>query len=209
MNRINIIKVLSVLAFCVFVLFSFYDKEVNNPYQIGDKVENFSLPNIDGTEVQLYKDYQNTKGVIVIFTCNTCPYAIAYEDRIIALHEKYANMGYPVLAINPNDPVAQPGDSMEEMQIRAKEKGFSFPYVLDKGQGVYPQFGATKTPHVFLLNNEKGDLVVRYIGAIDDNHKDASQVKEPFLDNAIQALMNGREVVTKETKAIGCTIKTQ
>jgi peroxiredoxin len=177
-------------------------------YKIGDQVDNFTLKNIDGKMVSL-SDYETEKGVILIFTCNTCPYAIAYEDRIIALHDKYAKKGYPVLAINPNDPEAQPGDSFDEMKIRAKEKGFTFPYLLDEGQKVYPKFGASRTPHVFLLKNRNTNFTLEYIGAIDDNYKDAKQVKIRFLENAIQALNEGKEVNPKITKAIGCTIKTK
>lgn len=152
-------------------------------------------------------DFSEEKGVIVIFTCNTCPYAVAYEDRINDLHAKYASKGYPVLAINPNDPSVQPGDSLEEMKKRKKEKSFQFNYLLDVDQKVYPQFGATKTPHVFLLQNTDKKPQLKYIGAIDDNYKDASQVKEKFLENAIESLENNEEINPQETKAIGCTIK--
>lgn len=199
---------LIVTALVAFALFSFFKPTSEAKYQLGDKVENFKLPNIDGSYVSL-SDYSNQNGVVVIFTCNTCPYAVAYEDRIIALHEKYKNQGFPVLAINPNDPEVQPGDSMNEMQKRAEEKGFTFPYLLDQGQKIYPKFGATKTPHVFLLDNEEGSFVLKYIGAIDDNYKDASQVKIHFLEDAISALQNDTPIKMNETKAIGCTIKTK
>ncbi len=195
----------------IFTLLSFMKPKASSfvdAYKIGDQVDNFTLKNIDGKMVSL-SDYETEKGVILIFTCNTCPYAIAYEDRIIALHDKYAKKGYPVLAINPNDPEAQPGDSFDEMKIRAKEKGFTFPYLLDEGQKVYPKFGASRTPHVFLLKNRNTDFTLEYIGAIDDNYKDAKQVKIRFLENAIQALNEGKEVNPKITKAIGCTIKTK
>ena len=115
-------------------------------------------------------------------------------------------MGYPVIAINPNDPAVQPADSFDAMKDRAAEKGFPFVYLFDEGQKVYPKFGATKTPHVFLLDADK---VVRYIGAIDDSAKDASQVEEKYLENAIIALNEGKEINPKETKAIGCSIKSQ
>lgn len=176
-------------------------------YKVGDVVVDFKLPNIDGKQYAM-ADFTDAKGFVLIFTCNTCPYAVAYEDRIIELHEKFAPKGYPVVAVNPNDPKAQPKDSMEDMRVRAAEKGFNFLYLQDVGQEVYPKFGATKTPHVFLLNKENEQLVLKYIGAIDDNYKDASQVQEKFLEDAIQALLNGEEIKTTETKAIGCTIKT-
>lgn len=127
-----------------------------------------------------------------------------YEDRIIDLAKKYKSKGYVLLAINPNDPVAQPDDSFEKMQVRAKEKKFSFPYLFDEGQKIYPQYGATKTPHVFLLDKNR---VVKYIGAIDDNVEDAKAVKEHYLENAIAALEKGQEPNPSTTKAIGCSIK--
>jgi peroxiredoxin len=151
-------------------------------------------------------DYKDAKGFIVVFTCNTCPFAIKYEDRINALAKKYTPKGYVLLAINPNDPEAQPADTYELMQAKAKDKGFAFPYLVDEGQKIYPQFGATKTPHVFLLDK---NLIVKYIGAIDDNSDDASAVKEKFLENAIRALDNGSEPTPALTKAIGCSIKTK
>uniref|UniRef100_UPI0030D8670C thioredoxin family protein n=1 Tax=uncultured Planktosalinus sp. TaxID=1810935 RepID=UPI0030D8670C len=152
-------------------------------------------------------DYKNAKGYIVIFSCNTCPYVVAYEDRMIQLHNKYSTMGFPVIAINPNNPELSPGDSFEKMQERSREKSFPFAYVFDKKQEIFPQYGATRTPHVFLLEKTDRGNIVRYIGAIDDNFRDASAVKEKFLENAIQALMDNQDVSVKTTKAIGCTIK--
>lgn len=174
-------------------------------YQIGDVAEDFSLKNIDGSMVSL-ANYPDAKGFIVIFTCNHCPFAVAYEDRIIDINKRYAPQGYPVIAINPNDPVVQPADGFEKMQDRAAEKGFEFPYLLDEGQHVYPKFGATRTPHVFLLDS---DRVVRYIGAIDDNYQDAEAVEVHYLEDALEALKAGKSPEPAVTKAIGCTIKAQ
>ena len=175
-------------------------------YNIGDKAEDFSLKNVDGTMVSM-ADYPNAKGFIIIFSCNHCPFVVAYEDRMIELHNKYEPKGFPVIAINPNDPEAQPQDSFEKMIERSNEKNFPFAYVFDDGQKVYPKFGATRTPHVYLLNKVGSDLIVEYIGAIDDNHNDASQVEEHFLANAIDALLAGKKPPVRETRAIGCTIK--
>jgi len=174
--------------------------------KIGDSAPDFNLKDVDGKMVSM-ANYENAKGFIVIFTCNTCPYSIAYEDRIIALDKKYKDEGYPVIAVNPNDPAAQPGDSYALMQERAKEKGFTFPYLLDVGQEVYPKYGATRTPHVFLLQKEAGELIVKYIGAIDNNSKDASQVTEKFTENAVDALLAGKAIEKTTTRAIGCSIK--
>lgn len=172
----------------------------------GDEAPAFSLKNVDGKMVSL-SDYANQKGVIVIFTCNHCPYSVAYEDRIIALDRKYKPMGWPVLAINPNDPAVQPADSYEKMQERAREKGFTFPYLFDEGQKIFPQYGATRTPHVFLLQNEGGKFVVRYIGAIDNNYDDANKADVKYVEQAIAALEAGKKPSPEVTKAIGCTIK--
>ncbi len=179
---------------------------VNDGYKIGDVVSDFKLKNVDGNMVSL-SDYDDAKGFIITFTCNTCPFAIAYEDRIKALDTKYASKGYPVIAINPNNPKAQPGDSFKAMQMQAKEKGYTFPYLVDEGQHIYPKFGATKTPHIFVLQKTKQGNVVKYIGAIDDNYKDASAVKTKYVENAVDALLKGEDVKEKETKAIGCSIK--
>ena len=175
-------------------------------YKVGDKATDFRLKNVDGNYVSM-SDYPDAKGFVVIFTCNHCPYAVAYEDRIIELDKKYKPKGFPVIAINPNDPAAEPRDSYELMQVRAREKGFTFPYLFDDGQKVYPVYGATRTPHIYLLNRVGSDLVVAYIGAIDDNYRDASAVEEPFLSDAIDALLAGQKPDPDFTRAIGCTIK--
>ena len=175
-------------------------------YSVGDVATDFSLKNVDGKMVRL-ADFNSAKGFIVIFTCNHCPFAKAYEDRIIALDKKYKPQGYPVIAINPNNPVKAPDDSYELMQRRAKEKGFPFPYLFDDGQKIYPQYGATKTPHVYLLQKTDKGNIVKYIGAVDDNYEDESAVKQKYVEQAIEALQNGKDIQTKETKAIGCSIK--
>jgi peroxiredoxin len=175
-------------------------------YQVGDKAADFKLKNIDGKWVSL-GDYKDAKGFIVIFTCNHCPYAKAYEDRIVALDKKYAPEGFPVIAINPNDATAYPDDSYENMQKRAKEKGFTFPYLYDEQQTVYPQYGATRTPHIFILAKAGDEMTVEYIGAIDDNYEDASKVTIKYVENAVDALLAGNKPEVTSTKAIGCSIK--
>ncbi len=175
-------------------------------YGIGDAAADFSLPGVDGRKVNL-ADFGDAKGFIVVFTCNTCPYAKAYEDRIIALDKKYKSQGYPVIAINPTDPATQPKDNLEAMKVRAKEKGFTFPYLQDEGQKVYPQYGATRTPHVFVLKKDDDRNIVKYIGAIDNNYEDASQVSDRYVEEAVDNLLIGREVVRSKTVAIGCSIK--
>lgn len=175
-------------------------------YNVGDQASDFKLKNVDGKFVSL-ADYPDAKGFIIIFTCNHCPYAKAYQDRIIALDKKYKLLGYPVIAISPNDPEIVPEDSYENMVLVAKEKGFTFPYLFDGTQEVYRKYGAKRTPHVYLLEKEAGGLIVRYIGAIDDNYEDAALVKTPYLANAVDALLAGKTPDPTFTKAIGCSIK--
>lgn len=175
-------------------------------YKIGDEATDFSLTGTDDKQHSL-SDYSDAKGFIVIFTCNHCPYAKAYEDRIVALDKKYKKLGYPVIAINPNDASVQPEDSFDLMKVRAQEKGFTFPYLVDKDQKIFPQYGATKTPHVFVLQKENGKNIVKYIGAIDNNHEDANDVSEKYVEAAVDALLKNEPIKQTETVAIGCTIK--
>ncbi|MEJ5317536.1 MAG: thioredoxin family protein [Tenuifilum sp.] len=174
--------------------------------KIGDKAPDFRLKNVDGKMVSL-ADYTQAKGFIVIFSCNHCPFVKAYEDRMIALHEKYASKGFPVIAINSNDPEVVPEDSFDKMVERAQQKKFPFVYLFDEGQKIYPLYGATRTPHVYILSKKANDLVVEYIGTIDDNYKDASAVKEKYVENAVDALLSGKKPAVTETKAVGCSIK--
>jgi len=175
-------------------------------YKVGDKATDFKLKNVDGKEVSL-KDFPNAKGFVVVFTCNNCPYAQAYQDRLIDLDKKYKSKGFPVIAINSNDPQLSPEDSYDKMIVRAKEKKYSFPYLFDETQNVYRTYGAQKTPHTYLLQKENNDLIVRYIGAVDDNYQDKTQVSNAYLSNAIEAVMAGNKPNPSFTKAIGCGIK--
>jgi peroxiredoxin len=175
-------------------------------YQYGSQAVGFSLLNIDSNMVST-DDYPNAKGFVVVFTCNHCPYAKAYEERLVTLNDYTTNLGYPILAINPNNPKTYPSDDFNHMVKRASEKGFNFPYLVDEGQKIYPVYGATKTPHVYLLNKENNKLMVRYIGAIDDNYEDAGSVTKKYVEEAVSALSEGHEVEIKQTKAIGCSIK--
>jgi len=178
-------------------------------YTVGDEVSDFRLKNVDGKYVSL-ANYSDAKGFIVVFTCNGCPYAKAYQDRIITLDKKYKSKGFPVIAINPNDPSVEPGDSYDEMVKRSKEKGYTFPYLFDEKHEIFREFGATNTPHVYLLKKETGGrLIVKYIGAVDDNYQDATAVQKPYLENAINAVISGKDPEPNVTKAIGCSVKTK
>ncbi|AOW21741.1 thioredoxin family protein [Urechidicola croceus] len=202
MKKIKAILFLTLLA----VSTAFTVNKASPGYEVGDVATDFSLKNIDGKMVSL-SDYDDANGFVVIFTCNHCPFSIAYEDRIIAIDKKYKNLGYPVIAINPNNPEVSKGDDFVSMQKRAKDKGFTFPYLFDDGQKIYPQYGAKYTPHVFVLNKVDGDLVVAYIGAIDSNSSDESKAENKFLEDALDALVVGDNPEITYTKAIGCTIK--
>ncbi len=172
-------------------------------YKVGDVAEDFSLKNVDGEMISM-SSFPEAKGFIIVFTCNECPYSKLYEDRINNLNNKYASEGYPVIAINPNDPEVQPGDNFEKMQVRSKEKGFTFPYLMDEGQKVFPKFGATNTPHVYVLDAKR---VVKYIGAIDNNARDASAADVKYVEQAIASMEGGADPDPNFTKAIGCGIK--
>lgn len=178
-------------------------KQTDPGLKVGDTAPDFRLKNVDDRMVSL-SDFKDAKGFIVAFTCNTCPYAVMYEDRLIDLHKTYAPKGWPVVAIQPNDPSMKPGDSFDEMKVRAKEKEFPFVYLFDEGQKVFPQFGATRTPHIFLLDKNRK---VRYIGAIDNNPQDRDAASRHYVSEAIEAIESGKEPDPNFTKAIGCGIK--
>lgn len=175
-------------------------------YSVGDIARDFKLKNVDGRMVSL-TDYSKAKGFIVVFTCNHCPFSQAYEQRIIDLHKKYAAKGFPVIAINPNDKTRSPEDSYENMVTRSRDKKYPFVYLYDETQEIARTYGATRTPHVYLLKKTAKGNQVAYIGAIDDNSEEPTEVKEKYLGNAIDALLANKAVGTATTKAIGCTIK--
>ena len=210
MKRSLFFSGLAILAISVMSAFQYAPAtggEGGEGYDIGSEVANVKLKNVDGKIVS-FADFKDEKGLIVIFTCNTCHYAVAYEQRIMDLDKKYSSQGYPVIAINPNDVNRQPGDSFEAMQQRSKDKGYTFPYLHDETQEVAKMFGATRTPHVYLLKKgNAGVFRVAFIGSIDDNYDDATQVENHFLENAIKAVEAGNAPEPAKVKAIGCTIK--
>jgi len=175
-------------------------------YAVGDLVSDFKLKNIDGKMVSL-ADYKQAKGMVVVFTCNPCPYAKAYEQRIITLHNQYASKGYPVIAINPNDPVKSPQDSYENIQKRAKEKNYPFPYLQDETQDITKLYGAKATPHLYILQKEGSNYRVAYIGALDNDTENTKSDKITYAKDAITALLKNEKPKISETKAIGCSIK--
>ena len=200
------------MLFCLLAAFTInHSNEDHHGLHIGDTAKDFSLKNatdnINGIGQNVgFGDYKEAKGFMIIFTCNHCPYSKAYEDRLIELHNKYAEKGYPMIAINSNDAKSHPSDSYKNMKKRAKDKAFPFAYIYDESQEIAKAYGATHTPHGYVLQKEGEAFKVAYIGAIDDSKK-ADNVENHYMGDAIDALLEGKEVAVKEAKAFGCTIK--
>lgn len=173
--------------------------------KVGDNAPGFSLKNVSGEMVDM-TNYTSVKGMIVVFTCNHCPYAKAYEQRIIDLQTKYGSE-FPVVAINPNDAEEYPDDSYENMITRAKERGFNFPYLHDHFQEVAKAYGVSKTPQVYVLSKAGKGFKVEYIGAIDDNYVSAKKAKKKYVEDAVDAIKNGVKVNPTTTAAVGCSVK--
>jgi peroxiredoxin len=159
-----------------------------------------NLPGTDDKQHSL-ADLSEAKAVVAVFTCNACPVAIAYEDRLIALANEYKDKGVEFVAINVNNDEA---NSLPAMKERAEEKGFPFAYLYDSSQQIARDYGATVTPHAFVLNDERK---VVYAGAIDDNQGDPSAVEEQYLRAAIDATLAGQEPQVASAKPVGCGIK--
>jgi len=193
------------VLFACFIMLGIMAK-AQSGYQVGNVAADFDLKNVDGKNVSL-ASYEKAKGYIVVFTCNTCPVAKIYQDRVEALNKTYAAKGYPVIAINTNDPVASPGDSYVKMQELAKEKNFSYAYLEDPNHVYTKKYGAMKTPHVFVLQKTAKGNEVAYIGAIDNDQEDTNTSKTTFVQNAINSLLKGEKPAITSTKAVGCSIK--
>jgi peroxiredoxin len=187
-------------------ILSLFASAQNGTLTPGQTAPDFALINVNNKQVS-FKDYPNAKGFIVVFTCNTCPYSKAYEQRINELNEKYAAKGFPVIAINPNDPNASPGDSFEKMKEHAKSSKFNFPYLYDKDQDITTRYGAKSTPHVFLINKTTNGNIIEYTGAIDNDTPNTNSNKTNFLDEAVGALLKNEKPGRQVTKAIGCSVK--
>ncbi|MBF4484930.1 thioredoxin family protein [Flavobacterium sp. CSZ] len=172
----------------------------------GQTAPEFKLKNVDGKEVS-FASYPKAKGFIVVFTCNTCPYAVAYEKRIIELDKKFKPQGYPVIAINPNDPEASKADAYDKMQQLAKDKKYPFPYLFDQGQVVTDQYGAKHTPHLFIVSKTSKGNIVEYVGAIDNDPEGTKTEKTKYAEDVIASLKSNQKPAITETKEIGCTVK--
>jgi peroxiredoxin len=174
-----------------------------NKLKIGSAAPYFNLPGIDGKEYSL-DSFKDKKALIIIFSCNHCPYVQAYEDRIKKIQEDYSKKGVAVVAINSNEDVNYPDDSFENMKKRADEKKFNFPYLRDESQSIARSFDATHTPEIFLFDEERK---LAFHGKIDDNWQEPGKVQNHYLSDALDELLAEKEISVPETFTIGCTIK--
>ncbi|HSL85838.1 MAG TPA: thioredoxin family protein [Bacteroidales bacterium] len=195
----------SILFFTAVLMFTL-TSVADEPLKAGDPAADFNLKNVEGKMISL-SQFNDAKGFIVVFYCNTCPVVHNYEQRVIDLHKEFSSKGFPVIAINPNDKDASPGDSYQEMQKLAGKKNYEFQYLYDESQEVARKYGATNTPHVYVLSKKSGQLKVEYVGAIDNNADDASAADKHYVADAVNKLLKGESVAVTGTKAIGCTIK--
>ncbi len=180
---------------------------------IGAAAPDFNLPGVDGKMHRL-ADYSEAKVLVIVFTCNHCPTAQAYEERIKKLSSDYKDQGVTLVAISPNDPNAvrldelgysDLSDALDEMKIRAQDKGFNFPYLYDgETQKVSKAYGPVATPHVFVFDQARK---LRYAGRIDDNERQPDQVASPDARNAIEAVLKGRPAPVETTRVFGCSVK--
>lgn len=173
------------------------------PLAIRERLVPFALPATDGSDVSS-DQFADRPVLAVVFWCNHCPYVKAWEDRLIALQRQYAARGVQFVMINSNDPAAYPDDSFEAMGVRVREKAYPFPYLFDEPQETARRFGATRTPEIFLFDR---DRTLRYHGAPDDNFEDPAAVTQHHLQDAIDALLAGRDPAAATTAPRGCTIK--
>jgi len=169
----------------------------------GQKAISFTLPGVDESDHSL-ADYDDKEVVVVIFSCNHCPYVQAWEGRMIEVQADFANKGAQLIAISSNDPAQYPEDGFPQMKERARQKGFNFPYLFDESQEVARAYSAERTPEVFLFD---GQRELRYHGTIDDNYDDPAGVQKHNLRDALNAVLTGLTPEVSDTKPVGCTIK--
>ena len=185
----------------LLISFNLQAKEID----LGSKLpsEDIKMLDVSGKKISL-GDAKGENGLLVIFSCNTCPWVIKWEDRYVELTKTYKPKGIGVIAINSNEMTFQSSDSMEKMKEHANDNNYNFYYTMDEGSKLAREFGASRTPHVYLFDNND-ELVYR--GAIDDNANKARKVKKPYVANAIDAMLNGNDIKYASTKALGCGIK--
>ena len=192
-------KFISLILIGCLTILSAKELDLGSILPLGD----IKMADISGKDVSL-NDAKGKNGLLVIFSCNTCPWVIAWEDRYVELAETYKDKGVGIVAINSNEKQFETVDSMEEMQAHAKEQGYNFYYTMDNGSKLASEFGATRTPHIYLF--DKKDKLV-YRGAIDDNARKPDKVKNTYLADAIDNMLAGSAIDPAATKALGCAIK--
>jgi len=175
------------------------------PLTPGTAAIDFTLPGTDNHQHAL-ADYADFAAVVIIFSCNHCPYVRAWEDRMNMIQREYAGRGVQMLVINANDAQKYPDDGFEKMQQRAHEKQFAFPYLYDASQETARAYGAERTPEVFLFDAAR---TLRYHGAIDDNYESEDAVRQHYLRDALDTLLAGHAPSVTDTPPVGCTIKWQ
>jgi len=201
----KLLKTFSILSLSILLISNYF---LINSFSIKQKkqeVTNFSLKNIDGTYISL-TDYKEAKGFIIVFTCNHCPFAKLYPPRFNELNTRYKPLGIPLIAISSTDTIMYEEDTYSRMVKKALKEKFNFPYLFDEDQSVAKNFNAQKTPHAFVIWKENEKWILKYSGAIDDNGAEPKKVKTHFVSNAVEDLLNRREVKESETKSIGCQI---
>lgn len=197
MKKLSI--VFFVLIAIVFSSYSIFEKEKT--------ISNFKLKSATNNQWISLSDYKEAKGFVVVFTCNKCPMAKFYSKRLNQMDLKYKKMGVPILAINSMDTLAYAEESFKLMQKKAKKDQFTFPYLQDKKQSIAKEFKATHTPQAFVIwKNETGNFVIKYQGAIDDNAGEPDKIKNHFLMDALDELLQDKEVSNPKSESFGCRI---
>lgn len=201
-------KISAYLSLCFLVLFSItslLSAQQKEELAIGSTIPMASYEMV-GTDGKVYtlERVKKDNGLLVVFSCNTCPYVLAWQDRYNPLAAFCEKNGVGMLAVNPNEAYRDGDDSPEAMKAHAEKNDYQFPYVIDTNHQLADVMGATRTPHIYLFNAE-GVLVYR--GAIDDNYRDAEKVEQKYLEEAIQAMVSGQEIAKKTSKSLGCSIK--
>jgi peroxiredoxin len=201
----KLIKTFSILSLSILLICNYFLINSFSIKQNKKEIINFRLKNTDGKYISL-KDYKEAKGFIIVFTCNHCPFAKLYPQRFNELNTKYEPLGIPLIAISSTDTIMYEEDTFPMMIKKALKEKFNFPYLFDEDQSVAKNFNAQKTPHAFVIWKENEKWIIKYSGAIDDNGAEPKKVKTHFVSNAVEDLLNRREVNESETKSIGCQI---
>src|SRR5262245_20057809 len=190
------------VCFVFLSVFSFAQVKTLKP---GDAAPGIQLLNIYDKVVS-FDNYPSAKGFVLVFIANTCPYSKAYEQRINDLDRKYSSLGFPVIAINPNDSACSPEDAFSEMKRHADSSKYTFPYLYDEGQVTTSAYGPGSTPYVFVIARNAAGNIIEYTGAIDNDTRDTDPTKHKYVEDAITALINNKKPAVPVTRSIGCGI---